>query len=148
MTTAEITERFDGILLADGFERALVGIGWRFREPVAIYDRATCLDILQTRDGMSEEDAVEFFEFNVEGAYVGDSTPVYLDYWTKEGTMKGKKGHAEVVIMVEPHKETPPTSVPDPHPGRAPSDTMKPVVEAASGPQPKPISLDELFGGH
>ena len=62
--------------------------------------------------------------------------------------MKGKKGHANMVISIEPLKETPPTSVPDPHPGRAPSATMKPVVEAASGPQPKLLDISDLFGGH
>tara|TARA_R110002020_G_scaffold93004_3_gene224630 strand:- start:230 stop:388 length:159 start_codon:yes stop_codon:yes gene_type:complete len=52
------------------------------------------------------------------------------------------------MVVVEPMKETPPTSVPDPHPGQTPTDSMKAVVEAATGPQPKTISLDELFGGH
>jgi hypothetical protein len=56
--------------------------------------------------------------------------------------------HPAIMVVVEPMKETPPTSVPDPHPGQTPTDSMKAVVEAATGPQPKTISLDELFGGH
>jgi len=28
---------------------------------------------------MPEEDAEEFFDFNVQGAYVGEATPVFLD---------------------------------------------------------------------
>jgi hypothetical protein len=40
---------------------------------------------------MSSEEALEYFEFNVEGAFVGDSTPVYLDCWAKEmGDQHGK----------------------------------------------------------
>jgi hypothetical protein len=144
----DVRERFDGVLLADGFEDALIGFGCRCNTPVAIYDRQQCLWVLETRDKMSSKEALEFFEFNVEGSFVGDSTPVYLDCWAKEDVMNGKTGHAKMVILVEPHKETPPTSVPDPHSGRAPSATMKPVVEAASGPQPKSIDLSELFGGH
>jgi hypothetical protein len=34
------------------------------------------------RDGMSSEDAREYIEFNVEGAYVGLETPVYV--WTED----------------------------------------------------------------
>ena len=33
-----------------------------------------------TRDGMNYEDALEFFEFNTLGAYVGKQTPVFV--WT------------------------------------------------------------------
>ena len=31
------------------------------------------------RDGMSDIDAIEFFDFNVAGAWVGKSTPVFLE---------------------------------------------------------------------
>lgn len=30
------------------------------------------------KDGMSEEDAIEHFEFNVAGGWVGDGTPIFL----------------------------------------------------------------------
>ena len=62
--------------------------------------------------------------------------------------MKKSQPHAPIMVVVEPMKDIPPTSVPDPHPGQTPTDSMKAVVEAATGPQPKTISLDELFGGH
>jgi hypothetical protein len=35
------------------------------------------------RDGMTEEEAIEFFEFNVVGAYVGGGTPVYVRVGSK-----------------------------------------------------------------
>tara|TARA_R100001510_G_C7582198_1_gene154778 strand:+ start:286 stop:429 length:144 start_codon:yes stop_codon:yes gene_type:complete len=31
------------------------------------------------KDGMDFEEAVEYFDFNVESAYVGPNTPVFLD---------------------------------------------------------------------
>ena len=65
------------ILLADGFEDALIGYVEVFNKTVALYDRDKCLDILMKRDGMSYSDAMEFFEFNVTGAYVGDYTPAF-----------------------------------------------------------------------
>jgi hypothetical protein len=36
------------------------------------------IETLKERDGMSYDDAVEFFGFNIEGAYVGEFTPIYL----------------------------------------------------------------------
>ena len=71
-------ELFDGALLADGFEDALVGFGHRFTSAVAVYDRAKCVDVLITRDGMSGDEAEEYFSFNVEGADVGEHTPVFV----------------------------------------------------------------------
>jgi len=74
----ELVDEFDGALLADGFEEALVGFGYRFSHPVAIYDYNRCIEVLMNRDGMTDEEAIEFFDFNVSGAYVGESTPVFL----------------------------------------------------------------------
>ena len=74
----EELQEFNGALLADGFEDALIGYGQRFSYPVAIYDYDKCLKILIERDGMEYDEALEFFDFNVVGAYVGESTPVYL----------------------------------------------------------------------
>lgn len=65
------------ILLADGFENAFLGIGQQFNTFFAIYDRNKCIDIL-TKD-MSLEEAEEYFDFNVTGAYVGENTPVFID---------------------------------------------------------------------
>ena len=67
------------ILLADGFEDALIGYGTRYMHGVAVYSRSKCLEILMKRDGMTDEEALEFFEFNVSGAYVGENTPVFLE---------------------------------------------------------------------
>jgi hypothetical protein len=66
------------VLLADGFEDAFVGIGRQFGRPIAIYDRAKCIQVLM-RDEMDHEVAEEYFQFNVEGAWVGDQTPIFLE---------------------------------------------------------------------
>lgn len=66
-------------LLADGLEDALLGVCYRAgQEPVACYDYDICLQILMNQ-GMSEHEAVEYFEFNVLGAWVGEGTPVFID---------------------------------------------------------------------
>ena len=68
----------DPIMLADGFEEAFVGIGQQFVHTFAVYDHGKCVEILRYRDGMTEEEAEEFMEFNVNGAWVGKGTPVFL----------------------------------------------------------------------
>ena len=72
----------DEVVLADGFEEAFLGVSEVFgRPPLATYDKEKCIDILVERDGMTYEEAVEYFEFNVSGSWVGDSTPIYLTLW-------------------------------------------------------------------
>tara|TARA_A100000172_G_scaffold22527_1_gene12815 strand:- start:4290 stop:4517 length:228 start_codon:yes stop_codon:yes gene_type:complete len=66
-------------MLAVGFEEALIGYGNQFNNYLAIYDREKCIDILMERDGMDIEEAEEYFEYNVQGAYVGEETPVFLN---------------------------------------------------------------------
>jgi len=67
-----------GTLVADGFDEAIIGIGRQFNTEVVIYDEDKCLEILVLRDQMTPEEAEEFFEFNVVGAYVGEHTPIYV----------------------------------------------------------------------
>ena len=70
----------ENVLLADGFEDAIMGIGRQFvGEPIAVYDRTKCIEILVERDGMDWEEAQEYFSFNVEGAYVGKQTPMFVE---------------------------------------------------------------------
>ena len=63
----------DEILKADGFDDAIIGIdGSSMR---IIYSISKCIQIL-SKD-MSEEDAIEYFEYNVSGSYVGEKTPIW-----------------------------------------------------------------------
>lgn len=70
-------EESERALLADGFEDALIGFGYQFNQQIAIYDYAKCVRILE-KQGMTREQALEWMEFNVTGAYVGRGTPVFL----------------------------------------------------------------------
>ena len=63
-------------LLADGFEDALIGITEGMNS-VAVYDYDSCVHILTQQD-MSYDEAVEYMDFNVTGAYVGEKTPVFV----------------------------------------------------------------------
>jgi hypothetical protein len=68
----------DNILLEDGFDEAFLGIGSvAAKKNIAVYDRAKCIEILE-RD-MSSIEAKEYFNFNNEGKYVGEYTPMFLN---------------------------------------------------------------------
>ena len=66
-------------LSADGLEDALIGTGRQFTQELTVYSVEKVLEILVTRDGMSYEEAREFYEFNIVGAYVGPGTPVFVE---------------------------------------------------------------------
>jgi hypothetical protein len=83
MTGTEIKdyliENNDELMFADGFEDAIIGtVTGACRPSVVCYDMQKCIDILVTRDGMSEEEAEEFISFNVTGAYMGELTPLFV----------------------------------------------------------------------
>lgn len=65
------------ILLADGLEHAFMGIGRQFQYPVAIYSYKKTIKILM-KQGMDREEAEEYFDYNIAGAFIGDQTPVFL----------------------------------------------------------------------
>jgi len=80
MDIQELVESYDSeMLTADGFDDAIIGVSERFgRSPVIAYDKDKCIQVLMDRDGMDYEDAIEFFNFNVIGAWVGDGTPEFI----------------------------------------------------------------------
>ena len=71
------------ILRADGLDEACVGWtdSWNGNERNIrlVYDIGKVIAILQERDGMTYEDAVEFYDFNIAGAYLGKGTPVFIN---------------------------------------------------------------------
>jgi hypothetical protein len=70
-----IIENFEdeGILLADGFDDAVIGIDNNMR---LIYSVSRCVEILM-KEGMSHEDALEHLSYNTMGAYVGEKIPIF-----------------------------------------------------------------------
>jgi hypothetical protein len=48
------------------------------RVEVLVYDADKMIKVFVDRDGMSEEEANEYILFNIEGAYIGEDTPVLV----------------------------------------------------------------------
>ena len=60
------------------FEPAILGIAHRFgMQPVVTYDYRKVIDIFA--EDMSHEEAQEYFDFNVIGAWVGEGTPIFIE---------------------------------------------------------------------
>jgi hypothetical protein len=74
----KLAEESPETILADGFEDALVGSATRGGSLLAVYNYNKCVEILMKRNGMPWSAAVEFMEFNVSGAWVGQYTPVFV----------------------------------------------------------------------
>jgi hypothetical protein len=76
----EILEQYDDeeILVADGFDEAVIGIATDFmEEPRVIYSVTKCIEILMTRDKMDYTEAMEYFTYNVSGGWLGPKTPIW-----------------------------------------------------------------------
>jgi hypothetical protein len=74
-----LADAYEGLLFADGFDAAIVGVAERCgADAVVVYDTWRCIATLMKRDGLSEEEALDHFHFNVQGAYVGPRTPMWL----------------------------------------------------------------------
>jgi hypothetical protein len=77
------------MLKADGLDEAIIGqaLVWlgNEREEVLVYSCEKIMEILMARDGMSQEEAYEFIQFNIEGAYMGKQTPIFVWDYIDEG---------------------------------------------------------------
>lgn len=71
-------------LLADGHDAALVGTAHRCsKPPLAVYSTRKIIAGL-VKEGLDEEDAIEHYSFNIEGAWVGEGTPLFLADYLEE----------------------------------------------------------------
>ena len=65
------------MVFMDGFDDCLIGTAMSNSKIVACYDVALIIKKLMS-DGMTEDEAWEFFEYNQLNAYVGESSPSFL----------------------------------------------------------------------
>jgi hypothetical protein len=73
----KISDEYPDLLKADGFDEAIIGVVQRIGLQAICYDLNKVIAILM-RD-MTEEEAWEYYQFNIAGAWVGESTPVFLE---------------------------------------------------------------------
>ena len=79
------------MLKIDGHDDAVLGpaLVWGngTRIYVLVYDAEAIRTTLMERDNMDSEEAREYIEFNIEGAYMGPDTPILVwpdDLWDED----------------------------------------------------------------
>ena len=78
MVTDEINDFPSPLLKMDGFDDCILGICERHgMDTVIAYDKNKVIAKLVSQ-GMTEEEAHEFFEYNQIGAWMGELTPVFV----------------------------------------------------------------------
>ena len=77
----DIDEYAEGAVLLDGLEEAIIGIVEDFGSSgrKMLYSKQKIMDILHNRDGMTYEDAYEYYDYNILGLYASDQNSVFLD---------------------------------------------------------------------
>lgn len=71
----QILEVFPDIpfMIADGYDEAVIGV---FREKLVYCTNTVVEKLMET---MNEEDAWEYFIYNIEDSYVGEHTPIFIE---------------------------------------------------------------------
>jgi len=74
-----VEEHNDAALTIEGLDDAIIGMASRINlGPVAAYDWKKCVEILMDTNSWSCDEAVEWMDYNVTGAYMGEFTPVFI----------------------------------------------------------------------
>jgi len=75
---AAYAEDYPELTQMDGFEDCIAGVLERFGQPpIIVYDQQQVIAKLMAQ-GMSDEEAEEYYGFNQLGAWVGEHTPGFL----------------------------------------------------------------------
>jgi len=70
----------ENMLKMDGFDDCILGICCRIgQQTILAYDFDKVINKLMKTGKMSREEAVEYYEFNQLGAYMGEHTPCFIE---------------------------------------------------------------------
>ena len=108
-TLEQIAELNPDAIVLDGLHGAIVGIGYsKDLEPRLIYSIETIILTLMGRDKMTEQEAIEFYDYNIADGYFGKHGPIFLEKPTQQSSeVIGKEGAIEFNNL--PSKSSTPT---------------------------------------
>jgi hypothetical protein len=69
----------DEAIILDGLSDAFIGVAEVKGTPVCVYSKEKIVKLLIERGIENPFEAEEYFEFNIRGLHVGDSTPLYVE---------------------------------------------------------------------
>lgn len=103
------------VLTEECYDEALVGIIEKYGiEPCVVYDKGKLLEIIMRENNCDIFEALEHFEYNIIGAYVGETTPAFLstlesggNLWMKSNTFVARsvesfKRMIKAIIFAKP----------------------------------------------
>lgn len=62
------------------FDEAIIGVATNSLGMMAVaYSEPKVIDLIIKHDRMTPDEAMEYYQFNILGAYVGENTPVFID---------------------------------------------------------------------
>jgi len=83
-----IDEVFSEAIKLDGFDDCVVGVVSTFNTSMLLlYDIEKIIRKLMERDKMTWEEAVEYYAYNIRGAYFGYNSPIFLEWEVKKGEL-------------------------------------------------------------
>lgn len=62
---------------SEHFDKTIIGMTTINGLPVVVYDKLAIIDSL-CDDGLTYDEAIEYFDFNIDGAYLGEQTPIFV----------------------------------------------------------------------
>lgn len=78
MISIEDLELDEETIILDGLDDCVVGVSEEFgKGRRLVYDRAKIIEKLQS-DGMTYEEAFEYYDYNILGLYAGELNPIFL----------------------------------------------------------------------
>lgn len=76
----QISEQNPEAMVMDNYDNCIVGIARRCgMEPVLCYSVTALMNEYINVEGMTPEEAMEHFEYNVVGGWVGEGTPIFIE---------------------------------------------------------------------
>ena len=81
MTRDEIAEHYPELLVLNPkyFDKAILGVVNRINTVAVCYSESKIIEILMEEDKMDYDEAIEYYQYNILGSWVGEHTPVYLE---------------------------------------------------------------------
>ncbi len=70
---------YDAVVGIDGMDDAFMGCT---PNGVAVYNLDRIVEIVMEDDELSEEEAIEYVQFNIVDAYIGEKTPIFVEMFT------------------------------------------------------------------
>ena len=79
MTREDLDYLAEGAIILDDMNDAIIGVVEEFGNGNRIlYSKNKIIEILQNGDEMTEEEALEYYEYNILSLYAGEQNPLFL----------------------------------------------------------------------